>query len=445
MFRKKVFHLLYKGHPDGTTRHTHRGERGGRGGGARERCGNRHQPHPPRPAACAAHTRPGHCTRQGSSGTQCHAPAPQLGSLCASPWGSHWRTASSTGPAAPAPRATTHWGGGVVGKLPQPLLLSDALTREPARKSARCGVGRTHSQWVAGPSHTAQRTGGRRWESAHPGRPTPRQAPPPPAGALMPPPQRAKPARMSARCGVGDGSLRPQPPHPQPPGGEPRPHPPKDGRSGGGERPTPDAPHPGKKFTPPGALVPPPQCAKPALKSARCGVGDGSPRPQPPQPQPVGSRPRPHAPKDGRLGVRERPTPDASHPGERRLPRATSCRPHSAQSQYTKGGLPAGGHATPGKARGRRDRATPHEPNRRSTESRQETRRGSNRLEPPYWRPAPETRVVRAPHRSGGGGVARTPREHERTHTQRTHGADLIGNRTEPAERTDQMEWHTGR
>ena len=99
-----------KGHPDGTTRHTQRGERGA-GGGERERHKTRHRPQPPRPAASAAHTRTGHCTRQGSSGAQSHSPAPRLGSLRASPWGSHWRQASSTGPAAPAPWATTHYGG----------------------------------------------------------------------------------------------------------------------------------------------------------------------------------------------------------------------------------------------------------------------------------------------------------------------------------------------
>ena len=65
-------------------------------------------PNPPEPAASAAHTQTGHCTRQGSSGAQRHAPTPRLGSLRASPRRSHWRQASSTGPAAPAPRATTH-------------------------------------------------------------------------------------------------------------------------------------------------------------------------------------------------------------------------------------------------------------------------------------------------------------------------------------------------
>ena len=68
----------------------------------------RYQPEPPEPAASAAHTRTGHCTRQGRSGALRNAPTPRLGSLRASPRGSHWRQASRTGPAAPAPRATTH-------------------------------------------------------------------------------------------------------------------------------------------------------------------------------------------------------------------------------------------------------------------------------------------------------------------------------------------------
>ena len=116
-----------KGHPDGTARHTQRRKRGA-GRGKRGRHDTWHRPKPPKPAASAAHTQPGHCTRQGSSGTPRHAPAPRLGSLRASPRGSHWRQASSTGPAAPAPRATTHQGGDVVGKRLQLRLLSDALT-----------------------------------------------------------------------------------------------------------------------------------------------------------------------------------------------------------------------------------------------------------------------------------------------------------------------------
>ena len=67
-----------------------------------------YRPEPPEPAASAAHTRTGHCTRQGSNGALRQAPTPRLGSLRASPRGAHWRQASSTGPAAPAPRSTTH-------------------------------------------------------------------------------------------------------------------------------------------------------------------------------------------------------------------------------------------------------------------------------------------------------------------------------------------------
>ena len=96
-----------KGHPDGTARHTQRG-RSGAGTGKREKHNTRYRPEPPEPAASAAHTQTGHCSRQGSSGAQRHAPTPRLGSLRASPRGSHWQQASSTGPAAPAPRATTH-------------------------------------------------------------------------------------------------------------------------------------------------------------------------------------------------------------------------------------------------------------------------------------------------------------------------------------------------
>ena len=118
-----------KGNPGETTRDTH----GGRSEDMEEpkgRCRNRHRHRPQRPAASATHTQPGYAGRQGSSSTQHHAPAPRLGSLHASPWGSHWRQASIMGPAAPAARATTHQGGGVGDKCLQPRLLCDALTGE---------------------------------------------------------------------------------------------------------------------------------------------------------------------------------------------------------------------------------------------------------------------------------------------------------------------------
>ena len=93
---------------------------------------------------------------------------------------------------------------------------------------------------------------------------------------------------------------------------------------------------PASEAPPPGALVPPPQHAKPARKSARCGVGDGPARPHPADPQPVGSWPRPHAPKDRQSGVGERPNPDAPHPGKRSPPRTPACRLHSAQRQLAR-------------------------------------------------------------------------------------------------------------
>ena len=48
-----------------------------------------------------------------------------------------------------------------------------------------------------------------------------------------------------------------------------------------------------------------------------------------------------------------------------------------------------------------------------------------------------------ARHTDKGGG--RIPRVRERTHKQWAHDADLKGNRTEPAERTDCVEWRTSR
>ena len=87
---------------------THSAGHAGREGGNRGVTTPGTGPNPPEPAASAAHTRPGHCTRQGSSGALRHAPTRRLGSHRASPRGSHWQQASSTDLAGPAPRATTH-------------------------------------------------------------------------------------------------------------------------------------------------------------------------------------------------------------------------------------------------------------------------------------------------------------------------------------------------
>ena len=103
-----------KGHRDGPARYRQRGGREADG----EKNKHQHRPGHPQLAASAANTQAGQCTSQGSSGAAYYAPAPQLGSLRASPPGSHWQQASSTGPSAPAPRATKHEGDDVVGKRP---------------------------------------------------------------------------------------------------------------------------------------------------------------------------------------------------------------------------------------------------------------------------------------------------------------------------------------
>ena len=120
-------------------------------------------PKPPGPAASAAHTQPGHLTRQGSSGALGHAPAPRLGSLRASPRGSRWRQASSTGPAAPAPRATTHKGGNAVCKRPQPRLRIGALTGEWRNREAGEGRGSQPCE----PGGLRHQAGGVSWRAPH--------------------------------------------------------------------------------------------------------------------------------------------------------------------------------------------------------------------------------------------------------------------------------------
>ena len=91
-----------------------------------------------------------------------------------------------------------------------------------------------------------------------------------------------------------------------------------------------------KFAAPPGALVPPPQRAKPARKSARCGVVDGSPHPHPPHQQPVGRGPRPHASRTGGWAW-ENAQPRTPHTQARGAPpRGPLCCPHSAQSQLAR-------------------------------------------------------------------------------------------------------------
>ena len=189
----------------------------------------------------------------------------------------------------------------------------------------------TNRQWVVGPGSTSERTKGRGGESARLGRPTPRQRAPPP-GTLMPPPQRAKPARKSAPCGVGDRSPCLHPRHPHPVGSRPRPHARTDERSGVEERLSPDATHLGKR-SPPRA----PSCRAHSAQSQLAGArAVGLVTPASPAPTASGKWAPAAHPNDELSGVGERPTPDAPHPGRRRPPHEPSCRPHSRQRQLAR-------------------------------------------------------------------------------------------------------------
>ena len=208
---------------------------------------------------------------------------------------------------------------------------------------------RTHSQWVAGPG---RRTRGRGWESARPRTPH-TQANGAPPGALLCRPHSAQSKHARARAvGLMTGRHTRIPrTHSQCVMGPGRTPERTSGRGWESARPrTPQIQARGAP--PPGTLMPPPQRAKRARKSARGGIGGGSPHPQPPHPQPVGSGPRPHARKDEWSGMGERPTLDAPNPGKRPPPRAPSCRPHSAQSWLARAralGLVTNPHArTPG-------------------------------------------------------------------------------------------------
>ena len=162
----------------------------------------------------------------------------------------------------------------------------------------------------------------------------------------------------------------------------------------------------------------PPQHAKPARKSACCGVDDGSPRPHPLHPQPVGSGPRQHAPKtDGRARGSVQPRAhqaQATSAPPRRARAAPTARKASSQIQAG----PQGGARPQAQQGDDGTRPPPEELKRRSTGRRQETQRGKNPPERPYRRPASEPRVVRAPHRPGGGGGLR------RGSTRHTHATD---------------------
>ena len=151
-----------------------------------------------------------------------------------------------------------------------------------------------HPQPVgSGPRQPAQRAGSWGWESARPRTPH-TQAGGAPPGALVPPPQRAKPARKSARCGVGDGSPRPHSQWVVSPSSLPR-----GPAVGGGRAPDPGRPTPRQEVHPPGILMPPPQHAR----ARAVGLVTGPHACTPPHQQLVGSGPRQPAQRAGSRGL----------------------------------------------------------------------------------------------------------------------------------------------
>ena len=141
-----------------------------------------------------------------------------------------------------------------------------------------------HPQPVgSGPRQPAQGAGSRGGRAPDTGRPTPRQEAPPPREPSCRPYSAQSQLERARAVGVVTGRHARTPPHPQPVGSGPRQLAQRAG-SRGWESARPQTPHTGARGAPLGTFMPPPQRAKRARKSARCGVCDGSPRPQPPAP-----------------------------------------------------------------------------------------------------------------------------------------------------------------
>ena len=161
-------------------------------------------------------------------------------------------------------------------------------------------------------------------DAPHPGRGRPPRAP-------SCRPHSAQDQLARARLvGLVTGSRARTPPPPQPVGSGPRTRPKRTSGRGLGERPT-RTPHTQARGATPGR----PHAAPTARKSARCGVGDGSPRPHPQHPQPVASEPQ-------QPGEGERLTPGAPHKGGRHPPRGRPSATPTARNSGPQGRVPSG-------------------------------------------------------------------------------------------------------
>ena len=135
----------------------------------------------------------------------------------------------------------------------------------------------------SGPRQPAQRAGSRGGESARSRTPHSQARGAPPRAFWCRSRSAQSQLERARAVGLVTGPHARTPPHPQPVGSGPR-QPPQRAGSRGWESALPRTPHTQARGAPPGTLMPPPQRAKSARRSARCGVGDGSPRPHPPAP-----------------------------------------------------------------------------------------------------------------------------------------------------------------
>ena len=126
------------------------------------------------------------------------------------------------------------------------------------------------------------------------------------------------------------------------------------------------------------------------------------------------------------------PPPPPDPPGQRAAP-PTQTHPSGSMQPNARQGDPGNGPTPPPPTLGTR-----------SKRPDQETRSGTDHLGQPHQRAARGPRKVRAQKGRGREGT-RTPRECERTTTQWARGAHQKGSRTELAQRTDHLEWHTSR
>ena len=188
------------------------------------------------------------------------------------------------------------------------------------------------------------------------------------------------------------------------------------------------------------AHAPPPPLARPpahkrhgpaprhAAPTGPAGQGDRVGPPHPHAPAHSTWMADPSSPPSGRT-VGGGGAPDPRRPSQQWKappPGTPFCHPHNPKQSR---GKPGPDHPPPTTPDGARDRGR--------------TRGGTRTTWNGPTSAQCQDRARCARHTTQGGGGERTPRERERTHTQRAHGDYQKGNRTELAERTDRVEWRT--